>query len=466
MSDVRTTAEGMISALEKDLRPTGRLGLVRDYLRGKHRLPYIPKGAKVEFRQTAIRSITNWLPLVSDTYSDGLHVDGYRAKKSSDNSKAWDYWQANGLDARQSIAVRGALEHGASYVRVLPTVGKSPEIRPLAALRSYALYEDEDDEYPIYFLYKRGESALGNGTLYEFYDDTFAYEVTISKDKGTETKVSEGKPHGMPVCPFVRFRDRLDGQAVGIIAPVITLQDRVNEVVFALMIALQYASFRQRWATGLAIPTKDVLDPETGEKIDEEPVEPFESAVNRLWVSDNSETKFGDFAQTEVSGHISTYDSTVRTLAALAQISPNILTGDLVNLSADALAQMESSTQRRISAYETIFGEAWEQVFQLAAIAAGDPLDANAQVRWRDTEARSFESVAKALAICVNDLGVPAEELWEKLPTATDGDVERWKAAVKRTSGINALAAILDKNRAPSTPAPPATEKPADAPVA
>jgi hypothetical protein len=465
MTDVLKVAESMIGALNADLTDDGRLGLVRNYLRGKHRLAYMPKGAKAEFRHTAEKSVTNWLPLVSDIYSDSLHVDGYRAAKSAENSKAWDYWQANGLDARQSIAIRGALEHGAAYVLVLPSRGKAPVIKPLAALRSYALYEDDDDDYPTFFLYKVGASALGD-TLFDLYDDTNVYRLRVPKDGGTMV-VASTDAHGMPVVPVVRFRDRLDGEATGIIAPLITLQDRVNEVVFTLMIALQYASFRQRWATGLVVPLdEDETLPDGSPNPNfGKPVEPFEAAVNRLWVSDSADTKFGDFAQTETSGHLLTYESTVRTLAALAQISPNILTGDLINLSADALAQMESSTQRRIGAYETIFGEAWEQVFMLAAIAAGDPLDDSAEVRWRDTEARSMESIAKALSILVTDLKVPAEELWEKIPTATDQDVRRWKEAAAKPDTAALLATALTRTAESTVPAAPATFAPAAAPV-
>lgn len=465
MTDVLKVAESMRSALEADLADEGRLGLVRNYLRGAHRLAYMPRGAKEEFKRTAEKSVTNWLPLISDTYSDSLYVDGYRARKASDNSTAWEWWQANGLDARQTIATRGALEYGASYVLVLPSIA-SPVIKCLAALRSYAFFEDDDDEYPVYFLYKVGTSALGDGTLYDFYDDVISQRVRVPKDSsGSMALEGAPVPHGMPVCPVVRFRDRLDGENVGIIAPIITLQDRVNEIVFALMIALQYASFRQRWATGLVIPTKPVLDADGVETGEEEPVEPFEAAVNRLWVSDSPDTKFGDFAQTEVSGHLQAYESTSKTLAALAQISPSVMTGDLINLSADALAQMESSTQRRITAYETIFGESWEQVFQLAAIAAGVSIDETAQVRWRDTEARSLESVAKALAILVNDLGVPAEELWDKIPTATDVDVERWKAAAAKPDSVALLTEALLRNGESTVPASPAAFDPTAPPA-
>src|SRR5690606_16339663 len=115
------------------------------------------------------------------------------------------------------------------------------------------------------------------------------------------------------------------------------------------------------------------------------PIEPYQAAVDRLWISDDPNTKFGDFAQTEVSGHLRTYESTVRTLAAIAQVSPLVLLGDLVNLAADALATVQDTTTRKIAEFETIFGESWEQVLRLAALASGDDeaaADTESEIRW------------------------------------------------------------------------------------
>lgn len=78
------------------------------------------------------------------------------------------------------------------------------------------------------------------------------------------------------------------------------------------------------------------------------PSRAVQAAVDRLWVIDNPEARFGDFAQTEVDGRLRTYESVVRTLAAIAQTPPHVLLGDLINLSADALAAAEASTQRKI----------------------------------------------------------------------------------------------------------------------
>ncbi|WNN93959.1 portal protein [Arthrobacter phage Nitro] len=433
--------------LSTDLGRDGRLGKVKRYLAGDHDLPYMPRGAKAEYKHLALRSITNWTPLLSDTYAKGLFVDGYRPAKAADNAAPWGYWQENGLDARQTIAHRGALDYGASYTLVLPGTiqqRRIPRIRPLNPLRSAAWYRDEDDEFPEIGLRRIG-STMDGAELIELYDRQSVY--TFAKPKDSENWVlSRVDDHGLGYTPFVRFRERLDGEAQGIIRPIFTLQDRVNEIVFSTLIALQYAAFRQRWATGLVIPE----DEETGE-----PIEPFQSAVDRLWISDSSEAKFGDFAQTEISGHLSAYESSIRTMAAVAQISPNILTGDLVNLSADALAQMEASTQRKMGEYETLFGEAWESAFRLAALAAGDTtaaLDASAQVRWRDTEARSLSQTVDALGKIAQMLQVPVEALWEKIPGITETDVAYWKSIRDETDLLGGIVAEMQRQTA--TPAP------------
>lgn len=438
--------ERLDGSLAQDLEPVqGRLGKVRRYLKGEHDEPYMPQGAKAEYKHLAKRAITNWTPLLSDTYAKGLFVDGYRPARSGDNLTAWNYWQENKLDARQSIVHRGALEYGTSYNLILPGTANArrvPVMKPLSPLRSAAWYRDEDDDFPEVALRRRGTTVDGT-RLVELYDKTSRYTFALPKDGGT-WRLSKVEDHGLGVTPFVRFRDRLDGESLGIVRPIINLQDRVNEVVFATLIALQYASFRQRWASGLAIPEDD----------DGNPIEPFQAAVDRLWVTDSEGARFGDFAQTELSGHMLAYESTVRTLAAVSQVSPNILTGDLVNLSADALAQMEASTQRKISEYETLFGESWEMSFHLAAQAAGDPgaADAGAQVRWRDTEARSLASTVDALGKIAQMLQVPVEALWEKIPGVTDQDVTYWKSIKDSTDVLGEITAELQRQTASTNP--------------
>jgi hypothetical protein len=474
MSDASAAslAEDLIERQRRRLTPKrGDLGYVRRYLAGDHDLPYMPRKAKREYREMAERARTNWLPLISDTFSKILFVDGYRSGNSGENAAAWYYWQANGLDSRQSIVHRGALEYGAAYGLVLPGEGGVPFARFYHPTKTLVLFEDEESDWPAYGIVNIGTS-LDGAALWRLYDETSEYEIAVPK--GKKPTVYAVNDHGLGVTPLVRYRERLGQESPGIIRPLIPLQDRVNETIFATMIAIQYASFRQRWATGLEIPEDEdqyitrkdsngdpILD-EGGNPVLVEnpnfgkPVEPFEAAVDRLWTTDSPDARFGDFSQTQISDHIQAYMGAVRSMAAIGQTSPSLLTGEIANLSAEALAALNSTTTQKGAEYETNFGESHEQLFRLMGSAAGDAeaaSDLSAEVRWRDAEARSLAATVDALGKMVTMLQVPASEVWEKIPGVTDTEVERWKENFGSSDAISALAEALTRQSAPTAPA-------------
>ena len=417
------------------LKPNGRLVLPRRYLAGDADLPYMPRKVKPEYLELAKKSRTNWLRLVPEEYTKALAVDGYRLAKDTDNIAAWDFWQLNGLDARQTIAHRGALEYGTSYVLVLPgTSFSKPVIKPLDPLRSAAWYADEDDDYP----------EVGLIYLDRFKDgQTRRQRVALVNDKhvvhysrpveGGDMRHEKTEPHNLRVTPLVRFRERLGGESLGLVRAFKGNQDRINDVQFSIGMALQFAMYRQRWATGLAIPEDD----------EGNPVEPFDAAVDRLWVSDDPNAKFGDFAQTEIGGHQAEYKAQVATLAAAAQIDAHLFTGNMTNVTGEALLARRHKTNRKIAEYQLLFGEAWELVFTLAARAAGQPEpDAGAEVRWRDTSGEVVAGKVDALGKMAQMLGIPQEALWEEVPGVTDSQLKRWRELAKAARDNDPLDAL------------------------
>ncbi|MEN6304498.1 MAG: phage portal protein, partial [Armatimonadia bacterium] len=256
--------------------------------------------------------------------------------------------------------------------------------------------------------------------------------------------------HGFGYCPVVRFLNRydLDGHVVGEVQPLIPLQDQINFTTFGLLMAQQYAAFRQRWVTGMAIPEDD-----KGQAI-----EPLNVAVNRLLVAEDPDTKFGEFGQTDLGGYIESRESTLRHLATISQVPPHNLLGQMANLSAEALAAAEAGQSRKISERKASFGESWEQVLRMAAAFAGDVESANdmsAQVVWRDTEARSLSSTVDALGKLAQMLGVPPQELWDQIPGVSAQDVERWRATAAEGDSLGQFAAMLDRQTQALLPEPP-----------
>lgn len=464
----------MIRELDYMRAWNGPIGKVRRYLLGGHDLPYMPKDATVEYESLARQAITNMLPLISGGFSGMLYVDGYRSGKSADNVAGWARWQANKLDARQAITMRGAIEYGTAYVSV-----EGEKIRALNARKSHALYEDDDADYPYAGLAEIGERIASDGstmTRYEFFmgGKVWTYERTngrvlgIPDDPanpldGRDIQVGKldliGTPrtHGKDFVPWVRFRDRLDDDAQGVIRPLINLQDRINASVFYLLMALHYASFRQRWATGLIIPrdTQETLPDGSANPNFGRPIEPFKAAVNRLWLSESQDTKFGDFAQTETSGHLAAIENAMGALISIGQASPLLLSGNHIsNIAIDAIAALNDSMNKKVDSLKSNFGESWEEVLRLSG--AGDD---SAAVRWRETEPRSFAQVVDGL-VKLNTIGAPAEGLFEMVPNITDQQLAEWKTLAARQTDTDRLAEAITRQAGPALPDAGATDTP------
>lgn len=420
-----------------------RLAKISAYMRGDASSVYVPKGARQEYRWLLKRAKVNILPLVVTVVAQALYVDGYRPAESDENADAWKIWQLNRMDARQHGLHRAALGYGVGYGVVLPG-DPLPVIKARSPRRLTAFYADPvDDEWPEYAIEEMVRNTIkGKIRSVQLYDDTRRYLLEGEAKNGGKLRLVKTEEHKLQVCPVVRYvnGEDLDGDGCvrGEVEPLIEMQDQLNSTTFNLLMAQQYSAFRQRWVTGMAPP----LD-ENGS-----PIEPFNAAVNRLWVAEDHETKFGEFGQTDLSGYLKSVEETIRHIATISQTPPHHLLGQMANLSAEALAAAESGLQRKISERKSSFGEAHEQLLRLASLAAGDKRgweDVSAQVVWRDTEARALASTVDALGKLTQMLGVPAQELWERVPGVTQTDVTRWKASAKEADAMEQLNAMLDR---------------------
>jgi hypothetical protein len=230
----------------------------------------------------------------------------------------------------------------------------------------------------------------------------------------------------------VRFKDRYDLDVpLGKVEPLIPIQQQINQTTFNLAMALQYAAFRQRWVTGMEIQTDDAGNQKA----------PFNIAVDQVLQAESTDSKFGEFNQTDVSGYLEARDKQLLHVASVAQIPPhNLLVGaGISNISADALAALEAGHRQDIAEHQTSFGESIEQVMRLAGLAMDDRdawEDTSAQVMWRDTTPRSLAQTADALGKFAQMLSIPPRALWELIPGVTDQDLERWEEMADREDGM------------------------------
>jgi hypothetical protein len=424
--------------------------------------PSLPSDKKptAEYRELRERAMTRWLKYVVRSLAQGLYVEGYRRsdQTQSENQKPWQVWQANGLDARQIPIHRNAMAHALSYVVVLPGEGQSgsplPVVRGYSARKMMAFYQDvATDEWPMFALRGDQITAEDGSRAWRFrlYDEEAIYLFDGTDKSGGGLTYIETKEHGVGVCPVVRYVNEIDleGRADGEVEPNIDLAARIDQDTFDRLIVQRFGAWAVRWIAGLEMPAVDA----------DRRAEKLRAGIEDVLISESPDTKFGALPTTPLSGFIEARDSDIRDLAVVTQTPPQDLLGQMVNLSAEALAAAEAGRTRKWEERKHTFGEAHEQMLRLAGHVMGDEQSANdfsAQVVWRDMESRSLAQVADAFGKLVQMLGVPPEVLWEKLPGWTQQDVERAKALVAQHGGIDALIQHLEAASAPPGPPAPA----------
>ncbi len=430
-----------------------KLDEIHAYWRGRQDYPVLPTNVPREVRHLAKMSRVNMTALVVDVLAQGLFVDGFREPRAPENdADVWSIWQANGMDARQIGVHRATLAYGAAYVVVAPgdphavMRGKSPR-------QMTTVYSGFDDEWPAYAL---EVSRDGRMVSYRLYDNEAVYFLVDETDIGyrvaeaplelSEDAVVVGQaPHGMGVTPIVRFRNHedLDDDSclLGEVEPLMPLQDQIDATTFGLMVAQHFQAFKQRYIIGWT-----GLDENTA----------AQTSASRLWAFEDQDIKVGEFGEVNLGGYLDSRTATTELLATISQTPPHHLLGKMINLSAEALAAAESGQRRKIAERETTWGEAWEQALRLAATVEGVDVADDAEVRWRDTEARSLAQTVDALGKLTQMLHVPPEMLWERVPGVSQQDVERWRVAAQSSDAFAQLTQMLEAqaNPAPFEPQP------------
>lgn len=430
------------------LAELGWLDRIYEYSKGLRGRPEVPQDAGQEVKDLARLSVKNVLGLVRDSFAQNLSVVGYRSASAQENDPAWTMWQRNRMDARQAEVHRPALTYGASYVTVMPGP-KGPVFRPRSPRQILAVYDDPSlDEWPQYALEmwvtEKDAKRHRRGRL---YDDTNVYELDLGwltpEAQAIErsatvpvnmVSVDSVAKHGAtydgdPVCPVVRFVNARDADdlIVGEVAPLIQLQQAINNVNFDRLIVSRFAAFPQRVITGW-LGTSD---------------ERLKASSMRLWTFEDEEVKATSLPAASVTPYNDVLEEMLQHVAMVAQISPAYVTGKMVNLSAEALAAAEANEQRKLTSKRESFGESWEQVLRLAAEMDGDAAtasDSGAEVVWRDTEARTFAAIVDGV-VKLSQSGVPIDQLLDVVPGMTQQKIQ----SIQKSMRGSRVSSLVDR---------------------
>lgn len=401
------------------------------YYRGDHPLPWAPREVRDAYRAFLRMSRSNWCRLVVKAPAERLRVVGMRfsetptddANGESSDVAAWTkYWQGNNLDLQSRLVHDAALIARRGFVLVWPEdePGEPPSITPEHPSQCIVTYQPGDACERVAGLKMFvDESAKRSFATMWTEDQVFNWSAPWStalartsgkwepwRDEAENIYPVADNPLGeVPLIEFVADPVMV-GEPMGELDGGVTdIQDRINKTVLDRLVTSNFSSFRQKWATGLEIPKDD----------DGNDIEPFRNAVDRMFVAENPETKFGEFSESDLQGYISSVEADVQHMAAITRTPPHYLLGSSGAFpSGESLKATETGLVAKVGERRDSFTESWEQVMRLALKADGDPRadDLALSMVWKDPESRSLAEVIDG-ATKLAAIGVPWRSVME-----------------------------------------------------
>lgn len=357
---------------------------------------------------------TPWGRLVVDIVSERMRLTGFTANGEGDVSdELWDILRENHIESVQQAVHREALAIGTSYVSVWETDSVFSVVQESGMT---ATHENmPGDPNTVAAAIKVWWDSINYRMRCEVYlaDEVVSYvsedEIkdpavwTVSGNMWDKSWLQEGEPVENPsgVVPLVPFvvRPNFLGYGRSDLAELEPTIQRIETLTANTMLSVEFGAFRQRWATGLEIPTND----------EDDPIEPFKVALDRLWISEDPDTKFGSFDYTDIRPYLQAISDGIGQLSAVSRIPTLYFNqSDLSNPpSAASLEASETGLINKVKERVDRFAEAWETVAMLV-LKADDPRGIKSL--WTDPRTRSDAQVVDA-AVKMETIGVPWEVL-------------------------------------------------------
>ena len=421
----------LLARLERELVMRAPLiSLYEDYYAGQHRLAFATSKFREAFASMLAAVNDNWMPLVVRATVERLRVQGFRAGPDIKDDDAWTIWLRNGLDEQADLAFSEAAKHGESYLlvwhddldtslaRITPehpgqmAVLRAPgdRSRVIAALKRF--WEPDAEMYYAtlwtpdkIFRVKRGRKDQWWQERSDVPEETNQLGIVPVVPLVNDAQMLPiAPPQSLTAAPHYVPLDAHVGLGRSDLADVISTQDQINKLLCDLILASEFAAFRQRWATGLEVPR----DKETNE-----PIEPFRSAIDRLWTSTSPDTKFGEFQPTDLANYTNAIVSRIQSIASRSRVPVHYFLGGMGNFpSGESLKSAETGLVAKCGDKQRGYGGGVKRSMSIAFEIEGQSRESfRSEVDWVTAESRTESEYVDALVKRLS-IGVPCQQLW------------------------------------------------------
>jgi hypothetical protein len=430
------------TALKNFRTSSDRYRKAERYYKGDHDLAFATEKFKNAFGSMFREFALNLCPAVCDAVRDKLKVREFRVEQGGGtlSTDAWRIWQTNRMGRRSGEVHKEAVKNGDAYVIVWPNSAGEVTIYPNKAGMCTAVYDEETPGrvlwaakhwrtpdkrvrlnlfYPDriekyiskavsentlpdakeFVAYAEGRSAADPAAVSVGDPPTVRKRVASATASGSLAVQGAVIPNPYGIVPVFHFANNADIGAAGQseLEAAMPVQDALNKSVLDMLVAMEFASYRQRWAAGIEI--------EYGE--DGQPVPPFKAGVDHLWITENQDAKFGDFEAANLEQFLKVKDSFRMDMACVTGTPMYYfmqVNGDFP--SGEALKKAESRFIAKVRDRQESFGQVWEDVMAFALMLEGKT-DARLFADWEDpaplSEKEKLENIAVKKELGLSD---------------------------------------------------------------
>ena len=432
-------ADLLATLLQRIDEPAAKYADLDRYYDGRQPLAYLSPESRRALGDRFGRLATNLPRLAVTSLAERLRVTGFTG------ADVWPDWLRNDLDQDSGIAHREALLLGASYVIVWADQFGRPKVTVESA-KQVAVLTDPGTRR-ITAAVKRWETAKTTEATVFLPTEIIRLRAEQTGATTAGFTVVETLPNPLGMVPVVRLKnsDRLLDDGVSEIDDLRPLVDSLNKLLTDMLVTSEFVGRPRRWATGIELEERDVLDDNGNPTGETEAVNPIPEG-DRAMISENDSAKFGQLEAANLDGYQSAVDVLLGQVMAVSAL-PAHYVGQLSDTpaSADALRAAEASLTARAEARQASFGRSWEDTARLmVAVRDGvDPLNVDVRVQWADAATRSVAQEADAVTKLYATGLLPVSYALKRLGYS-DSEVTEI-AAARRGDSLNSMAVDLGK---------------------
>lgn len=415
-----------------------RYTVTERYYSGDHDLAFATDKFKNAFGSLFREFALNLCPAVVDALKDKLILTGFGVEggETSAAEEAWKIWQRNRMGKRSGEIHKEAIKSGDAYAIVWPDAAGRATIYPQRAGTCMIRY-DEETPGKILWAAKYWETVELRPRLNLYYPDRVErYIGSRTRSDPSEKKLDPETVKYVPfdgdgsaviknpygVVPVFHFANNTDIGLLGDseLNSAIPVQNALNKSVLDMLVAMEFSAFRQRWISGIEV--------EYDEKGN--PIAPFRSGAERIWLTESAETKFGDFEATDLKQFLEVKESFTIDMARTTgtPIYYFIQAGGS-HPSGESLKKSESRFINKVRDRMEAFGNVWEDLMAFCLKIDSKGKDVRLFAEWEDpaplTEKEQLENL-----LMKQDLGVSMEKLLEEAGYG-ESDIQQMVAAKK-----------------------------------